>query len=115
MNAEQATPSAVRAEKPVRTLRHQCEGNRHVLTIMVPKSRKTVVTRYTLERLTTDFGEGFRLAKLPDEPLTERQDAANYDVLLSADGNACDCRGYTRWKHCKHLEAVLKLRELGRI
>lgn len=108
--ADQATAEG----KPVRTLRHRCEGNRHVLTITVPKGRKAVVTRYSLERFATDFGEGFRLTKFPDEPLTDGQDAAN-DVLLSPDGNTCDCRGFVRWAHCKHLEAVLKLHELGRI
>lgn len=35
------------------------------------------------------------------------------DILLSPEGNTCDCRGFARWAHCKHLESVLKLKELG--
>jgi hypothetical protein len=100
--------------KPVRTLRHRCQDGLHTLTISVPKGRKVSVTRYHLERLATDFGEGFRLTKFDDEPLSEGQDPAN-DVLLSPPGHTCDCRGFVRWAHCKHLAALLKLKELGRI
>jgi hypothetical protein len=72
-----------------------------------------VAVDYWLSRLPSDFGAAFRLEKFApaaDEP-------AAYDVLLAeGDGHhSCECQGFLRWGHCKHLESLAALRKAGRI
>jgi hypothetical protein len=37
----------------------------------------------------------------------EGQDALSYDIRLSPDGFVeCECKGYLRWQHCKHVRTL---------
>jgi hypothetical protein len=42
---------------------------------------------------------------------------AAYEVCLSADGtaDACDCKGFARWSHCKHRDGLAALVKAGRL
>jgi hypothetical protein len=57
-------------------------------------------------------GPTFRLTKT---------DGTQYDVLLDGAGSLCDCLGFERWgmgkegKGCRHIAALAKLRQLGRV
>jgi hypothetical protein len=69
-------------------------------------------TFYHLTPLDRGFGEAaFRL---------EKADAGDgpgevYDVLLDGARSSCDCKGFLRWGHCKHLESIEGLRAAGRV
>jgi hypothetical protein len=38
-----------------------------------------------------------------------------YHVNLSDDTCGCDCKGFQRWSHCKHHDALLALQAEGRL
>jgi hypothetical protein len=64
-------------------------------------------TDYLLEPLSSDFGRAFRLTK---------PDGERYHVLLADDGrHSCECKGFLRWNHCKHVEGLAALVEPGRL
>ncbi len=74
-------------------------------------------TDYTLERIGSDFGDGFALVKHIGSSL---DDCDIYHVHLSDEGHTCDCKGGTystprTGKPCKHTAALVALREAGRI
>ena len=37
-----------------------------------------------------------------------------YDVRLAAHGPECDCRGFLRWGHCKHVKTLKAAGMLGK-
>lgn len=64
------------------------------------------VTAYLVTEFPTGFpGRGFHLSKL-----TEGSDAEcdSYDVFCGQNGQdrSCDCKGFTRWNHCRHEVSV---------
>jgi hypothetical protein len=42
----------------------------------------------------------YRLRKLSGEPGT-------YDVCLAEHGAECECKGFLRWRHCKHIRCLV--------
>jgi hypothetical protein len=38
-----------------------------------------------------------------------------YHVNLDGQHSTCDCRGFERWRSCKHLDTLLELVEKGRL
>ena len=52
--------------------------------------------------------KAFRLVKHGDEP-------ASYDVSVQTHGPQCECKGFLRWGHCKHLAGLIALREQDRL
>src|SRR5262245_52861189 len=78
-----------------------------VLTIDTDRARVV----YAVAEFATDWaGRAFHLAKLTSG--TDRE-AEAYDVFVCDSGrdHRCDCRGFTRFGHCKHLDACLTLIE----
>jgi hypothetical protein len=67
---------------------------------------------YFLRRVPSDFGEAFSLEKFTSQGNEEQE---VYHVLLEQDGFTCECKGFLRWGHCKHVGAILKLKELGKL
>jgi hypothetical protein len=70
---------------------------------------------YFLSRVPSDFGEAFSLEKFTTHGNEEQE---VYHVLLEQDGFQCECKGHLRWGHqtrCKHIGAILKLKELGKL
>ena len=65
-------------------------------------------TDYNLAPIHSDFGRAFRLVKLlgPHD---------RYDVLLQGEHSTCECKGFLRHHHCKHLGAIYALAEKGHI
>jgi hypothetical protein len=67
---------------------------------------------YGLKPLDNGFGEAaFRLTK------AERGGVAGevYDVLIDGDRSTCECLGFLRHKHCKHLECLETLVAAGKL
>jgi hypothetical protein len=72
------------------------------------------VTHYRLTALDTDLGRGFRLEKMAADSFIVV--VKTYDVLLAAnDCSSCECQGFGRWNHCKHLESLAALIEAKRL
>jgi hypothetical protein len=67
-------------------------------------------TAYRLEAVAVDDGAGYRLTKPGGE---------TYDAHLDdAGGHSCTCWSHIRWGHrrpCKHIAALLALRQRGRL
>lgn len=85
-----------------RALRFDAESS--TLTIRVKGKR----TDYTLERIGSDWGDGFRLTKHVGH---ESDECDIYDIHLSDEGHTCECLGFLRHSHCKHIDALVRLRQ----
>jgi hypothetical protein len=73
-------------------------------------------TDYWLYLQPSDFGEAFRLEKLipTDDGQAERGEV--YHVCFEDEFNhTCECKGFLRHGHCKHLDSLKALREYGKI
>jgi hypothetical protein len=99
--------TATKTKKQERTAKLMTLGNSQVLALTTGKD--TVF--YKLEALAADRGTGFRLSK------ADRGDGPGevYDVLLDGQFSSCECKGFLRWNHCKHLEALTALCQCGKI
>src|SRR5262245_9454094 len=119
MNSVTASPAPVKSaatrpatRKPARKAparRCNCRGN--VLTITVGEGEKARTDRYAVEPLPCDHGRAFRVLKLTDD----RGDAVPYDVFLSRLADSCECLGFLRHRHCRHVEALRALLAAGRL
>jgi hypothetical protein len=92
-----------RRVKPSRSIRwlSRPEGSiPGLVTITSGKDRDT----YSLQPILADFGHGFELAKVNADPAAEV-----YHVNLDGLESSCDCKGFLRHSHCKHVEGLLAL------
>ncbi len=67
-------------------------------------------TDYLVKAMAAAEGRGFVLGKLGIDV-----DANVYHVNVDGKHSLCDCKGFLRWHHCKHVEALAKLVEAGRL
>ena len=74
---------------------------------------------YLIFTLQSDFGAAFRLIKqelVPqEEGFFELEDVARYNVCLNGPQSTCECVGFCRHGHCKHVEGLMVLRQRGLI
>jgi hypothetical protein len=73
-------------------------------------------TDYFIRPVPSNFGEAFELTKLEivDDGPAERGEV--YHVLFEDEHNhTCECKGFLRWGHCKHVDSLKALRERGKI
>jgi len=105
-----------RQQSTARFLRY--DAGRGILSMRVTRADGRVVeTAYSVEPIGSQAGDAFRLTKHVGH---RQHEAPVYDVLLSDDGHTCDCGdGVYRDRYgvgyCKHVAALAKLRDLGRI
>jgi hypothetical protein len=92
--------------KPARSLSivHQ-EAETLIVGITVGKT----FAHYFITPLASDFGTAFTVEK-QSEAGTETTET--YSVNVNGTEQMCDCRGFGRHSHCKHVDAVRKLQEL---
>jgi hypothetical protein len=65
-------------------------------------------TDYQVTRLPSAFGVASRLVQMIGEHL-------RYDVLLHGRLSSCECRGFLRHGHCKHVDGLQALRKAGKL
>jgi hypothetical protein len=76
-------------------------------------SGKRVLTLYV------GVTSSYYLAPVPGAPGAYRLEkfavdgGGSYDVDLAAP--SCECKGFLRWGHCKHVESLTALRARGRL
>lgn len=83
-------------------------------TIIIDQKR--AIAEYRVAEFPADGGRAFRFAKL--EGGTDRT-ATAYNVLLadsrSGEFDSCDCKGFGRHGHCKHVDAAHAIVDRGLI
>ena len=95
--------------KPVRTIRLvvplNAEGVNGLVRITVGKD----TADYFLSTVAADFGTGFKLEKIGGTEI--------YHVNLAADPkqHTCECKGFGRWAHCKHVDGMVALQRAGQL
>jgi hypothetical protein len=110
MNATTSTKPRQRRPKPVRTCKLVTTAGVHVLTLNVG----TETDRYFLEELPSDDGRGFSLTRLATEK--EPESVTSHVNLYPASGHhGCECKGFLRHGHCKHVESLVALDKAGRL
>jgi hypothetical protein len=102
--------------KSVRTLgwtfRHPTAGY-GVLHVSETKGKKTTTDDYFVLPLPADYGVAFELTKLvPGQGAGTR-----YHVNLGGEGEpaSCECKGFLKHGHCRHVEGLTALRLAGRL
>src|SRR5262249_46034972 len=71
---------------------------------------------YWLSLMPSDFGEAFRLEKIipSDDGPAERGEV--YHVCFEDQQNhTCECKGFLRHGHCKHIDSLKALRDAGKL
>jgi hypothetical protein len=123
MNATQTTtrktarkPRTPKA-KPARSLRYY-PGAPGLLELTIPSSNPNPllpqVQEYFVLAIPADWGRAFEVRK--SVPAGLEPDPTVYHVHADADlGTTCDCKGFLRWNHCKHQEAIDALLAAGRL
>ena len=70
---------------------------------------------YLIYTLRSDFGSAFRLIKqelVPqEEGFFELEDVARYNVCLNGQQSTCECIGFSKHGHCKHVSGLTVLRQ----
>jgi hypothetical protein len=70
---------------------------------------------YLVFPLRSDFGSAFRLVKQELVPQTEGfyelTDTARYNVCLDGERSSCECIGFSKHGHCRHVEGLTVLRQ----
>jgi hypothetical protein len=102
--------------KPARKLgwvwRHPGHGY-GVLRVAQAVGDKTTTDDYFVLPIPADFGVAFEVTKLvPGKGADTR-----YAVNLGGEGEpaSCECKGFLKWGHCRHLEGLQALRAAGRL
>lgn len=74
------------------------------------KHGQKAIAHYHLQELPTDLaGRAFRCEKHGHE------EESSYDVLVDGRNSICECKGFNRWGHCKHVEALTALVAAGKL
>lgn len=108
------TPKPVKVDRHLRLVHHPKPGKPGRLLIF--EGKKTIhIDDYLLIELEADWGKiAFRFEKTA----TTRPNASieePYNVLLDGERSECDCKGHSRWQHCKHVEAIQMLIASGKL
>src|SRR5438552_2003572 len=98
-----STVAQTRGEvKPGSTVRVAVRANEVNPSAIVVIREPRHSDHYMVTPIPADFGTAYRVVKFLalDEP--------TYHVLLADDGkHSCECQGFSRWGHCKHVSGLL--------
>jgi hypothetical protein len=104
----------VKPERRIRLLQPIRDGS-GAIQITIGKERQP----YDVRLLDSDYGVAYRLIKheLVQQPegFYELEITACYDVLLCGTESTCECKGFLKHRHCKHVEGLTVLRQRGLI
>src|SRR3954454_25368764 len=98
-----------------------------------PRQRSKVARLRTVRLTTTDAGtsalvirqkqgnqaeqvDAYFLEPIPSQMggrglILHKHDGTSYCVRLDGSDSSCDCKGFTRYSHCKHVESLLELQQ----
>src|SRR5579884_1269028 len=110
MNAaapRKTTRKTKKTTEQARTAKLMTVGTSTVLALTCEKD----VTFYRLEEIGADRGRGFRLTKAQGAP----GEAGEYEVLLDGQFSSCECKGFLRHNHCRHVESLTALQNAGKL
>jgi hypothetical protein len=82
------------------------------LCLWLTEDQKT--RAYILTPLPSEIGgQGYRLGKADNGDGHSEE----YDVLLDHKHgfHSCECKGFLRWHHCKHIDSLLALTKAGKL
>jgi len=100
--ARASSPSAGRVSSPPTR-----PGGR-ILTLRVDNDgRKVEIFDYYLKPVACEEGPAFELSKL-------QGDGETYHVRIGEDAS-CECKGFLRWGHCKHVDSLTALKQSNRL
>jgi hypothetical protein len=102
-----ATRARRKTVKQERTAKLALIGDTSILWITAGRE----VTAYRLQDIGADRGRGFRLEKADKGD----GETACYDVNLDGQFSSCECKGFLRHNHCKHLESLTALQNAGKL
>lgn len=88
-------------------------GDGQAAGVLVIHTDRASATYHVAEFATDWAGRGFHFAKLTDgtDPTAE-----SYGVFCGANGaRLCDCKGFERWRNCKHTDAIEALVANGQL
>jgi hypothetical protein len=114
MSTTPKTRSRRKPERRIRLVRPVTAGA-GALLITVDGEHHT----YLVSPVPSDFGSAFLLTKQEHVPIDpgvwELRDTARYHVNLDGERSSCECLGFTKHGHCKHVEGLTVLRQRGLI
>jgi hypothetical protein len=61
---------------------------------------------YYFRALPSDFGRAFEMTKVGGD---------TYGVNLAGKKSSCECKGFLRWRHCRHIESLTALLAAGKL
>jgi hypothetical protein len=101
MSETTATRPPRQRKKPERHCRlTRAQDGTRTLTLRIGQQTDT----YDLLEIATDYGRGFEVTKA---------DGTVYHVCLDGLASGCDCKGFSRWSHCKHVDSLAALQRHG--
>lgn len=112
------TSTSQRQRKPLTVEFERIEGvSAAALTVRTGSPRDP--SCYWLDRVACQLPgrSAFRLRKMFGFPGTDHEADEYYITMadMPSDGDTCECRGYLRHSHCKHLDVLRDLRARGEI
>jgi hypothetical protein len=69
---------------------------------------------YWFERIRSEFGIAVHVSKIWDGRSNDFA-SEEYDVLLDGQHGQCECLGFLRWGHCRHVDAGRQLLAEGKL
>ncbi|HEY7310011.1 MAG TPA: hypothetical protein VH643_11685 [Gemmataceae bacterium] len=111
MTTTAKTRKSRKPERRIRVLHPLSDSGAAVVAITVDNKEEV----YAVRRIAADFGAAYHVIKgelveEPDESL-RLHDAAHYDLCLNGEQSTCECKGFLRWHHCKHVSGLTALRQ----
>jgi hypothetical protein len=101
-------------KKQTRTLRWEPLGGYYLGRVTVKDGKD--IDGYLVRGIPADWGQAYEVEKLDEAGTTYH---VNLDVHAGrAARHSCECLGHLRWGHrtvCRHVAALLKLRERGEL
>jgi hypothetical protein len=93
--------------KPVRTFRDTLPTTTDNPMLGVTITQDGEAADYLILPIPSDWGEAFLVEKVFPERKT-------YHVNINGKKSTCECDGFLRWGHCRHIEVIPALRAKGK-
>jgi hypothetical protein len=96
----------VKSERKIRVAVPPSEVNPFSIVVITVGREEA---NYCVRPLPSDFGQAFEVEKIfvPD--------GNTYHIRLDGEGGSCECKGFLRWGHCRHVEGLQALRDAGKL